>query len=54
MEALKGKYSELHHLIYVHALLLIAVGLPFSEIMLSFGQIILVINWLWEGEFQKK
>ena len=54
MEAIKGKYSELHHLIYVHSLLLIAVGLPFSEIMLSFGQFILVINWLWEGGFQKK
>lgn len=54
MEAAQGKYSYLHHLIFVHALLLIVVGLPFSEIMLSFGQFILVINWLWEGGFQKK
>jgi len=54
MEIIQGKYSSLHHLIYVHALLLIAVGLPFSEILLSFGQFILVINWIWEGGYQKK
>ncbi len=54
MDALQSKYSSLHHLIYVHALLLIAVGLPFSEILLSFGQFILVINWIWEGGYQKK
>ncbi len=54
METIKGKYSSLHHLIFVHALLLVAVGLPFSEILLSFGQIILVINWLSETNFSKK
>ena len=54
MEVIREKYSYLHHLIFVHALLLIAVGLPFSEIMLSFGQIILVINWLWEAAYQEK
>jgi len=54
MRPIQNKYSYLHHLIFVHALLLIAVGLPFSEILLSFGQFILLINWIWENNFKEK
>ncbi len=54
MKSYTEKYSQLHYYIYLYALLLIAVGLPFSEILLSFGQFILIINWLWEGRFQEK
>lgn len=54
MNSYSEKYFLLHRYIYLYALLLIAVGLPFSEILLSFGQFVLVINWLWEGQFHTK
>lgn len=43
----------LHPHLHFFGLLLIAVGLPFSEFMMSFGQFWLVGNWILEAKFNK-
>jgi hypothetical protein len=46
--------ENLHKNIYLAALILIAVSLPFSVFTLSIAQIILVVNWISEGKFEEK
>ena len=54
MENYNPKYHSLPFVVYFNTLLLLAIGLPFSEILLSFAQIILAANWLLEGNFKNK
>lgn len=46
--------EHLHSNIFLFSILLVAVGLPLSRFLMSIGQIILVINWILEGNFQSK
>ena len=46
--------AHLHNRIYIIALVLLAVSLPFSIFTLSVAQIILMANWILEGKFQQK
>lgn len=41
--------KDMHRQVYLGALALAVVALPWSEFLLSLSQIILVANWLWEG-----
>ena len=43
-----------HSNVYFFAILLLAVSLPVSVFGMSLAQIILVINWAWEGRFAEK
>lgn len=43
-----------HRNFYLLGLLLIAVGLPLSPALMSIGQAVLIINWIWEGGFKEK
>lgn len=45
---------EYHSKIYLCGLLLMAIGLPFSKVIMSISQFILVGNWLWEGDLKNK
>jgi len=46
--------KRLHHRIYLLSLCLIAVFLPLSRWLLTVSEIILVANWLAEGDFRTK
>ena len=43
-----------HRRIYFAGLLLLAVGLPLSRVLMSMGQLVLVANWLLEGDLKGK
>jgi hypothetical protein len=43
-----------HNYIFTGSLMLLAVSLPLSPFMVSLSQIILLVNWLVEGNFQNK
>ena len=43
-----------HFYVYVFALCLLAVGLPFSKYLMSLAQIILAVNWMLEGDLKNK
>ena len=43
-----------HSNVYYFAIILLAVSLPVSVFGMSLAQIILVINWVWEGNFKHK
>lgn len=45
---------EHHQWIYIAGLLLVAVGLPLSKAAMSIGQMVLLGNWLWEGNLRTK
>ena len=46
--------QKTHRIIYIFALSLLAVSLPFSLFMLSVAQFMLIINWFLEGNIIKK
>lgn len=46
--------GSIHRKIYLGALALLACSIPVSTVGMSVSQIILIINWLWERDFQKK
>ncbi len=46
--------ANLHNRIYIIALVLLVVSLPFSIFTLSVAQIILMANWILEGKFHQK
>ncbi len=43
-----------HRILYFAGLLLIATGLPLSHAFMSIGQLVLLGNWLWEGDLKAK
>jgi len=43
-----------HRYLYLFGLCLLAIGLPFSHFLMSISQIILLGNWLWEGDLKRK
>jgi hypothetical protein len=43
-----------HHKVYLVSLLLLAIGLPLSHALMSIAQIILLGNWIIEGELKQK
>lgn len=43
-----------HRWIYLAALAMIAVGLPFSKPVISIGEIVLVVNFIWEGNWKQR
>ncbi|MCX7986897.1 MAG: O-antigen ligase family protein [Bacteroidales bacterium] len=53
MQLLK-KYSTYSNQIYFWLLTLLIVSLPFSPFMVSLSQILLLLNWILEGNFHQK
>ncbi len=53
MQFLKS-YRNYSHQIYLGLLILLAVSLPFSPFLMSLSQILLIINWILEGNFHQK
>ena len=43
-----------HPLIYYFGLVLMAIGLPLSNFLMSISQFVLVGNWIWEGNIRQK
>lgn len=55
MKTLQLKWNRKYHEdIYFFILILMAVSLPFSLFLISVSQILLVINWIIEGDFSRK
>ncbi|MGC8802722.1 MAG: hypothetical protein ACP5PS_02970, partial [Bacteroidales bacterium] len=48
------KYSNYSSQIYLWLLTILIVSLPFSPFMVSLSQILLLINWILEGNFHQK
>ncbi|MGC9375763.1 MAG: hypothetical protein ACP5DQ_12065, partial [Bacteroidales bacterium] len=48
------KFKINYKQLYIASLTLISISLPLSEKLLQLSLIILVINWLIEGDFKKK
>lgn len=48
---LKPKY---HYYLYLFGIVLLIIGLPYSKFLMSLSQIILFVNWLWEGNLKNK
>ena len=46
--------SERHRIVFLFALILYALGVPFSRFLMSMGGAILVINWFLEGNLEQK
>lgn len=49
MRTLEIRGRSTHRNIHLAALALALIALPWSEFLLSLAQIILVVNWIWEG-----
>ncbi|HET6225673.1 MAG TPA: O-antigen ligase family protein [Bacteroidia bacterium] len=45
---------KIHEAIYIFAISLLLVSLPVAKSMMSVSQIILIVNWLWEGDLKNK
>ncbi len=45
---------KFHEAIYVFAIALLIIGLPVSKFLMSVSQIILLVNWILEGNFKNK
>ncbi|MEO6901807.1 MAG: O-antigen ligase family protein [Bacteroidia bacterium] len=43
-----------HYYLYLFGIALLIIGLPFSKFLMSLSQIILFVNWLWEGNLKNK
>ena len=43
-----------HSSIYYLGLILMAIGLPLSNFLMSIAQFVLVVNWFWEGNIPQK
>lgn len=48
------KRESVHKAVYFFSLSLIAVSLPLSRYFLTIGEIVLIANWLAEGDFREK
>jgi hypothetical protein len=48
------RYKLISQEIYFWLLVILAMALPFSPFLISFSQILLLINWIAEGNFQQK
>ncbi len=48
------KRETVHQAVYFFSLSLIAVSLPLSRYFITVGEVILIANWLGEGDFMKK
>lgn len=46
--------SSIHRKVYLGGLVLLAISIPVSTFGMSISQIILLINWIWEGGFRRK
>lgn len=46
--------ERVHRFLYLGALILLAISLPFSVFTLSVAQIVLLVNWILEGKFNHK
>lgn len=49
MRTMGGSGANIHRRVHVAAIGLALIALPWSEFLLSLSQIILLVNWLWEG-----
>ena len=45
---------QYHFVLYYIGLCCVAAGLPLSQYLMGFSQFWLVINWLWEADYQRK
>jgi len=43
-----------HSYVYIFSLILLVIGLPLSKFLLSLSQIILLVNWILEGDLKNK
>jgi O-antigen ligase len=48
------KEMKIHKKIFIISTILLVVGLPLSPFLVSFGQILLMLNWIVEGKFNTK
>ncbi|MES2592255.1 MAG: O-antigen ligase family protein [Bacteroidota bacterium] len=46
--------EKIHRFIYIFALILLVAGLPLSKFLMSLSQIILLCNWVLEGDLKNK
>jgi hypothetical protein len=46
--------AKYHRYIYIFSLILLAIGLPLSKFLMSLSQIILICNWVLEGNLKNK
>ncbi len=46
--------EKYHNAIYVFALIVLVIGMPLSKFLMSISQLILVANWLLEGDLKNK
>lgn len=46
--------EKYHYYIYIFALIVLVVGMPFSKFLMSLSQIILACNWVLEGNLKNK
>ncbi|HRG37045.1 MAG TPA: O-antigen ligase family protein [Bacteroidia bacterium] len=51
MRSLSPKF---HEAVYIIAVALLLISLPVAKFMMSVSQIILIVNWLWEGDLKNK
>jgi hypothetical protein len=54
ISSLSVKYRKISKYVVFFSMLLIAVSLFFSRFLISFGFILLVLNWAFEGRFKEK
>lgn len=45
---------KIHEAIYIIAIALLLISLPVAKFMMSVSQIVLLVNWLWEGDLKNK
>ncbi|MEO8732821.1 MAG: O-antigen ligase family protein [Flavobacteriales bacterium] len=53
MRTLEPNAGGIHRRVHLGALALALISMPWSEFLLSLSQIILLVNWLWEGTAQR-
>jgi hypothetical protein len=46
--------QKYHYYLYLLGIALLIIGLPYSKFLMSLSQIILFVNWLWEGNLRNK
>ena len=46
--------AKFHQAVYVFSIAILIIGLPVSKFLMSISQIILLVNWVWEGNLGYK
>jgi hypothetical protein len=51
---IRDKYKAASKNIYLYLLTILAISLPVSPFLISLSQILLIVNWIFEGDFNRK